>query len=483
MNRRSRLVSLVAGWSLALGALVVAPASCHSPPAREELMDTSRDGLPTPASGCAEPLDGEVIRRAAPTEAQQRFVCRLNEIETAITRRPLVPGNQVTLLIDGPVTHTAQLAAIAQARHHVHLVTYIISDDAIGQKYRDAMIERARAGVQVRLMFDSIGGMEVGPAFRQALEDAGVEVHEYASINPLEEPELWRISQRNHRKLLVVDGRVAFTGGIGISDSYSRPPMSGSGASEHGWRDTHIRITGPAVAEFQRLFIEGWEKEVGPIQDPAEYWPELEPSGGELVRAIAKEGQDASDLLLSPFGRLLQKVRRSRDSDQNSIYASYLAAMSESESRVWITQAYFAPNAEFLEVLGDAAQRGSDVRLLVPANSDVGLLLHASRDHYTDLLEAGVRIFEYEGPVLHAKTAVVDSVWATVGSSNLDYRSFIHNDEANAIIVGHAFALEMEEMFLDDLTNAREVTLDVWRERPLTDRVLQTLAGTLEYWI
>jgi cardiolipin synthase len=469
---RHRVVSLWAA-SLAVGALSFASMCCASPPAHEEILEDVAAAR-APAT-CAAPLTGAALRHAAPSEAQRRFVCRLDEIERSLTRRPLFAGNRVELLVDGPMTHAAQLAAIAHARRHVHLVTYILDDDEVGRKYRDALIERARHGVKVRVMFDSIGGLSIGPEYRQALADAGVEVHEYAPINPLEQPELWRISERDHRKLLIVDGRTAFTGGVGISDTYSQPPASGS--NEHGWRDTNIRIRGPVVVEFQRLFFESWEKEIGPIRDDAAYWPALRPLGDDLVRAVAREGEDASDLLLSPFVRLVRKVRRA---EKNPIYASYLTAISESRSRVWITQAYFAPNPEFLAALESAARRGSDVRLLVPANSDVGLLLHASRHLYGELLDAGVRIYEYEGPVLHAKTAVVDGVWSTVGSSNLDYRSFIHNDEANAIIVGRGFAVEMEKMFRADLANAREVTREAWRGRPLRDRVVQALAGSLK---
>jgi ferritin-like protein len=191
-------------WTIALCGLPLGLASCKSPPQREHLMPPA--GEPGPDAACAQPLDPDVIRRAAPTEVQEQFVCRLDQIETAITRRPLVAGNRVTLLVDGPATHAAQLAAIARARHHIHLSAYIFEDDAIGRKYRDAMIERARAGVRVRVMFDSFGGLLIGPAFRGALEQAGVEIHEYAPINPLEEPALWRVSERDHRKLLIDGG-------------------------------------------------------------------------------------------------------------------------------------------------------------------------------------------------------------------------------------------------------------------------------------
>jgi cardiolipin synthase A/B len=458
----------------AVAALFAIAASCDAPPGREELIAENRAALAQSAQPCP-----SAIRRAAPTPSQRDFLCRLDEIESQVTHRPLVAGNRVDLLVDGPATHAAQLAAIAHARHHVHLIAYILDDDEVGGKYRDALIERARAGVRVRVMFDSVGGITVGREYRKALEDAGVEVHEYAPINPLEEPEVWRMSRRNHRKLLVVDGRVAFTGGIGISDSYSTSPLAG--ATKSGWRDTHIRITGPAVAEFQRLFFEDWEREAGPIPADPRYWPKLSPRGDELVRAVAKEGEDLSELVLNPFQRWFQHVHRDRE--HHSIYASYLAAISASQQRVWITQAYFAPNPEFLDALARAARRGSDVRLLVPANSDVGLLLYASRHEYGPLLDAGVRIFEYDGPVLHAKTAVVDGVWSTVGSSNLDYRSFIHNDEANAIIIGRPFGREMEQMFESDLTSSREVTRAAWRKRPMGERLMQSLASTLKYLI
>jgi cardiolipin synthase len=475
MSFRARTLSWWLAGGVAVAALTSTSLCCSSPPDHEELGEQADAELVARAPHCKDPNVGPALRSAARTDAQRLFVCRVDALENALTQRPIVAGNRVELLRDGPVTHAAQLAAIAHAHHHVHLVTYILNDDEIGLKYRDALTERARHGVKVRVMFDSVGGLAVGPAYRAALEQAGVELHEYAPINPLEEPELWRVSERDHRKLLIVDGRVAFTGGIGISEQYSKPPASGS--MEHGWRDTHVRITGPVVAEFQRLFIASWEKEAGPIRDDAGYWPKLSPRGGELVRAVARDGEDASSLVVGRFARLWSRVHRA---EQNPIYASYLNAIAQSRSRIWITQAYFAPNPEFLEALERAARRGVDVRLLVPANSDVGLLLHASRHLYGPLLDAGARVFEYEGPVLHAKTAVVDSVWSTVGSSNLDYRSFIHNDEANAIIIGDRFATQMEAMFRDDLRSAREVTRDAYRDRPWRERAIQALAVQLK---
>lgn len=470
-------------FALCLAAL----AGCMTPASRAELLQTDGDGLEALIAACAAPIPEKLLERAAPDEADRKFVRRINLLETALTGRPLVAGNQVTLLLDGPITHHAQLAAIRTARHHVHLNAYIITDDKVGQQYREALIDRARKGVKVRVMFDSIGGMDAGTPFRQGLRDAGVELHEYAPVNPLKDPIealRLRISNRDHRKILIVDGRIAFTGGVGISDEYRRSSAPSARGSEAGWRDTHVQIEGPAVAEFQRLFFEGWEKEEESIPPSPRYWPKLAPAGPDLVRAVSQHGNDLSEVLLEPLTGLTDSARdKKRKAREKGIYGSYLLAMAESRKRIWITQAYFAPNDEFLDVLKRAVKRGSDVRLLMPGNSDVGLVLHASRHYYAEMLDAGIRLFEYQGPVLHAKTAVIDSVWATVGSSNLDYRSFIHNDEANAIIIGRSFAREMEAMFLKDLESAKEIKRDEWDKRPLLDKLRERLAILAKYWI
>ena len=263
-------------------------------------------------AACAAPIPEKLLERAAPDEADRKFVRRINLLETALTGRPLVAGNQVTLLLDGPITHRAQLAAINAARHHVHLNAYIITDDKIGQKYSAALIDRARKGVKVRVMFDSIGGVDSGTPFRQELRDAGVELHEYAPINPLKDPiEVLRlrVSNRDHRKLLIVDGRIAFTGGIGISDEYRRSSMPSAGGSPAGWRDTHVQIEGPAVAEFQRLFIESWEREEARLPPSPHYYPRLAPKGPDLGRAVSQQGNDLSEVLLDPLTGLADSAR------------------------------------------------------------------------------------------------------------------------------------------------------------------------------
>jgi cardiolipin synthase A/B len=424
----------------------------------------------------------------------------------------------VHLLIDGPATHTAQLEAIRAAKHHVHLEVYILTDEQIGQQYADALAERARAGVRVRLMFDGIGSLGAGVKYREELRREGVEIEEINSVNPLEEPRLWRLNRRSHRKLLIVDGRVAFTGGVNIMDEYMAPssgsaagsgssssggssgsraePSSGAGSGgfggshsgsrqerrKLGWRDTHIRVEGPAVADFQREFLRSWEEGKGKIDPSADYWPPLPAVGHNLVRVIGTEGEDFLGLALGVPEKLIRMLagKRKRSSP---IYASYISAIREAQHRIWITQAYFAPSDELVELLGQAAERGVDVRIVVPAKSDTKLLPLAARYYYDRMLEAGIKLYEYDPVMIHAKTAVVDGVWSTVGSSNLDFRSLIHNDEANAIIIGREFGREMEDLFERDVSQSTQVTLEQWEDRPLFDRVKEAGAAAIKYWM
>lgn len=448
--------------------------ACNGPQARDALASAPL----APAPGCPNCASLEEVREAVETPEQLAFVREVNALEAALTGRPLTGGNRVELLRDGPATHEAQLKAIAGARDHVHLITYILSDDKVSRQYLRALAERSRAGVKVRLMFDAVGGRTVGEDFRQALKDAGIEVNVFGPLDPTKDEDV-SLSRRHHRKILVVDGRVAFTGGINITDEQRASSVGSSGSAED-WRDTHIRIEGPAVAEFQKLFIESWEHGTERIADAKRYWPRLERQGKSFVRAVTQQGNDLTDIAVQPLADLVPKAK---GKPEHAIYASYLAAITRARNRIWITQAYFIPNRELLDVLKDAARRGVDLRLLVPGTSDIALMVHASRFHYAPLLEAGARIYEYELPVLHSKTAVVDGVWSTVGSSNLDFRSFIHNDEANAIIIGSDFGHRMEAMFIDDLAHAREITLAEWRQRSWLERLRQRGAVLLKYWI
>lgn len=397
------------------------------------------------------------------------FAEAIDHVEHTLTDQAIAEGNKVELLIDGPEAHAKQLSAIRNAQHHVHLEMYIITNEAIGAAYAEALSERAQAGVQVRLLFDSLGAIEAQWSYLPKLRKAGVKTREVNALNPLKDARLWRVNRRSHRKLLVVDGAVAFTGGVNISDDYT------SDSNDQGWRDTHIKVSGPAVQQFQQSFFENWNAvnpAIFPVVDTVvnmldpllpefhaleknkQFFPNISAHGNDSVRLISAKGASFIDLFTG-LGKDVYKALAGDDKDEHyAIYKSYLAAILLARKSVWITQAYFAPNVEFLDALREAALRGVDVRILVPGESDVALMLNASRYYYQRLLDSGVKIYEYNANMMHAKTAVIDGQWATVGSSNLDYRSFLHNDEANAVVLGHAFGKQMQTMFMADLEKA-----------------------------
>ena len=410
-------------------------------------------------------------------------------IEEAIVGSPLVAGNKTVLLQDGPRTYEAMLAAIRGARHHVNFEIYIFEADEAGEKFAEALIERRRKGVQVNLMFDSVGSIKTPREFFQKLRDAGVQTVEFNPVNPLRAAAGWDVNQRDHRKLVIVDGRSAFVGGINVSSVYSGSALGGrfgSGSSSSGgggsgggsdstrdadgkkkpagglpWRDTQLQIDGPAVAELQKLFVESWEKQKGPPLDQSTFFPRLAKRGDEIVRAIGSTPDDPYSL----------------------IYATLISAIQNAEKEVFLTNAYFVPDPQLLQSLKDAAARGVDVRLLLPSKTDSELVFHAGRAYYHEVLAAGVRIWERRDAMLHSKTALIDGVWSTVGSTNLDWRSFLHNDELNAVVLGAEFGNQMRAMFELDLKGSQEITLDAWQQRSLGMRLKETFARIWQYWL
>jgi cardiolipin synthase len=262
----------------------------------------------------------------------------------------------------------------------------------------------------------------------------------------------------------VVDGSVAFTGGLNLSREYAHSSSHRASLDtlSQGWRDTHVAIRGPAVEGFELAFEEQWALQEGSFAEEPLSGVTFEAAGSDLVAVLQAEGGDEE---VSP------------------IYRAYLEAMRTAADRIWITQAYFAPDEEFMRHINNAVARGVDVRLLVPGQSDSKLLLNASRSRYGKLLEHGVKIYESRISILHAKTAVIDGIWSTVGSSNLDYRSFLHNDEINAIILGTDFARQMEARFQEDLENSQQVTLETWSDRSLGDRIKEFFSWMFAYWL
>jgi cardiolipin synthase len=377
---------------------------------------------------------------------------------------PIYMDNTVRLLIDGPATYEAMLAAIDEAERYVMLETYIFADDEAGRRFAELLAAKSENGVSVLAVYDSFGSIGNDDSFFEMMRSSGVELIEYNKFNPVEGGNPLKLNNRNHRKLLVIDGVVAFTGGINLSSTYSSRStgLPKKNPAREGWRDTHIQIRGPAVQGFEKTFLDQW-RELGGSEIPTmDESVNVTGAGNEIVAVLKAEGGDGK---------------------QSAIFAAYLDAMRLAEERIWITQAYFAPDKEFLQLLASSAQRGVDVRLLAPGLSDSAMVLSASRSRYGDLLEAGVRIFENQNAVLHAKTAVIDGFWSTVGSSNLDYRSFLHNDEVNAIVIGKEFGLEMEKQFLQDMTHAREIELQEWNDRSLWSKIREKLSWTIEYWL
>lgn len=382
---------------------------------------------------------------------------------------PLVLGNKITLLQNGPATYQAMFAAIREAKDHVNLETYIFDDDEIGKQFADLLLERQAAGVQVNVIYDSVGGLATPETFFQQLRDGGIRVLQFNPVNPLKgNKSAWLLNNRDHRKQLIVDGRIVFTGGINISDTYASAPPGRrawkkpdkAATQAAGWRDTHVRVDGPVVAEFQKLFIDTWTKQKGEPLAGKNYFPELKPQGDEIVRAIGSTPDDPDSL----------------------IYLTLMSAIGHAEKEVHLTIAYFAPDSQLLQALTAAAQRGVKVVLVLPSYSDSWVTLHLGRSYYTELLRGGVKIYELRGAMMHAKTACIDGVWSTIGSTNLNWRSFLHNDEINAVILGRGFAAQMEAMFAQDVALSTAITLDQWQRRSPALRLKERIARIGAYW-
>lgn len=379
-------------------------------------------------------------------------------LEQEISGSPLMVGNKISLLQDGAATYAAMFAAIRAARDHINLETYIIEDDEIGRQFADLLLEQQARGIQVNIIYDSFGGIKTPKAFFKRLTDGGIAVLEFNPINPLAAKKPWLINNRDHRKLLVVDGRTAFIGGINISSVYSSGSVvtgaSDSAGETVAWRDTHLQIEGPVVGELQKLFMTTWEKQHGKPLVAREYFPVLKPQGKEIVRAIGSTPDDPYSLM----------------------YLTLISAIGNAERQVYLTHAYFVPDPQLLKSLIAAAARGVDVRMILPSHSDSAAVFHAGRAHYSTLLEGGVKLYERLGELLHAKTAVVDGVWSTVGSTNLDWRSFLDNDEINAVIIGREFGDQMLAMFAQDLKASQAIDLQSWQRRPLSSRFKEWMA-------
>ena len=359
-------------------------------------------------------------------------------------------------MIDGPITYAAMFKAIENANDHINLETFFIENDEIGKRFSELLIAKQRSGVQVNLIYDSVGSSSTPSEFFKPLKESGINVLEYNPINPLNLRKGWQVNQRDHRKLLIIDGKVAFVGGVNISSVYSSGSFkkSKSNADVQPWRDTHLRIEGPVVIEFQKLFMTSWTQQKGDTLIVKNYFPDTANKGGEVVRAIGSSPEE-------PYSQ---------------IYATLISAINSAETQVNITNAYFVPDPKLLAALKEAVQRGVDVKLLLPEKTDSTMVFYASRSYYDELLKANVKIYERHGALLHAKTAMIDEVWSTIGSTNLDWRSFTNNQEINAVVLGQNFGTQMKILFENDLKLSKLITLESWRSRSIAARIKEQAA-------
>ncbi|MEO7796006.1 MAG: phospholipase D-like domain-containing protein [Thermoanaerobaculia bacterium] len=363
----------------------------------------------------------------------------------------ILPGNRVEYLENGDEIFPAMLAAIAAAEHSITFETYIYWSGEIGKAFGDALAGRARAGVRVHVLLDWAGSGKMDDALLEELRASGVEVEKY---HPLKWYHLSRLNQRTHRKLLTVDGRTGFTGGVGIADKWS-----GDGEDPEHWRDAHFRIEGPAVAQIQAVFADNWLKVSGEVLDGEAYFPALFPLGDV-------EGQMFSS---SPTG------------GSESMRLMYLMAIAAAESSIDISASYFVPDGLTRRTLLDALHRGVRIRVIVPGeHMDAEIVRAASRAHWGELLAAGAEIYEYSPTMYHCKVFTVDGNLVSVGSTNLDNRSFALNDEANLNLYDTEFAKRMTAVFEVDLARSRRVTFQAWSSRPLKERAAEWMARPFE---
>lgn len=373
---------------------------------------------------------------------------------------PLIIGNRTDLLVDGPATYKAMFEAMKAARRSIDLQSYIFDEvDQDGTLLSALLADRVRAGVQVRVLVDGVGSLAAGDAL-EALRTQGIRTCVFNPVgNTFFRPA--RLNHRDHRKIVVVDSDDAFAGGINFSRVYRKGSSPGSSvfrsapkeAVQEGWRDTHIRIRGPAARRLAELFADSWAKQDCGTDGEVTAVREQVPKGGETV---------------------VQVIPSSPDSERNLTYLSVVGAVAYARESIAVTMAYFVPDDTLEDQLCAAVARGVDVRMILPGFSDFTGVFHAGRSHYERLLAGGVRIYEQQNAFLHAKTVVVDGIWSTVGSTNWDWRSFVHNDEVSVVVIDEAFAARMLQLFEEDLKKSTQITAEDWKSRPWLDRVRET---------
>ena len=360
----------------------------------------------------------------------------------------LVQGNRTETLLNGDEIFPAMLKAIREAKKTITFETYIYWSGAIGKEFADALAERARNGVKVHILLDWVGSQKMEEALLQEMREAGVKIEKY---HPLRWYTLDRLNNRTHRKLLVADGRIGFTGGVGIADEWS-----GHAQDEGHWRDTHYRVEGPVVAQMQAAFVDNWTKVSGLVLHGEDYFPALAPVGPH-------------------YG---QVFKSSVDGGAESMHLMYLLSIAASARSIDLAMAYFVPDRLALDALEAALKRGVKVRIVMPGNkTDASLVRRASRATWGRILRAGAEMYEYQPTMYHCKVFVVDGLWTSVGSTNFDSRSFRLNDEANLNIYDREFAQRQRVDFEADLRKSRRITVEEWENRPATEKAWEHFLG------
>ena len=363
---------------------------------------------------------------------------------------PIIDGNRIENLENGEEIFPSMLAAVRSAERSINFETYIYWSGRVGKEFADALSERARAGVKVHVLIDWVGSQKMDDALAEQMQAAGVEIQRY---HPLHWYNLGRMNNRTHRKLLVVDGRIGFTGGVGIADQWA-----GSAQDPDHWRDSHYRLEGPAVAQMQAAFLDNWIKTTGKVLQGADYFPALEPRGEAIAQVFTSSPSGGGD----------------------SMQLMYLLSITAAEHTIDLSASYFVPDDLTRKALLAALGRGVRLRIIVPGKHiDELLVRQASRADWGELLQAGAQIHEYQPTMFHCKLMIVDSQLVSVGSTNFDNRSFRLNDEANLNIYDRGWAERLEDVFEADLARSRKITLEDWKHRPLQQKMVERFSALL----
>jgi cardiolipin synthase len=395
-----------------------------------------------------------VLKRLAEQSPDAGALERHIAVEQVVAGAPLYSGNRVTILRDGADSFAAIFAAIHAARRYLYLEYYTLEEVQSGnERLSDLLIARRQAGVQITVMYDSVGSISTPREYFDGLAAAGIRVQAFNPLNPLTRH--FAINDRDHRKLLLADGQVAIIGGVNLSVDYESGPFTSSSdpkadQSHEPWHDTDLKLEGPAVGELKQLFDQHWRQQGGAGEALANDSDRPGAQGDQVVRIIGSEAG----------GRLSPRY-----------YATLLSSIRSAEGSIDVTAAYFAPTHQESQALLRAARRGVQVRLLLPSHSDSFPVLAVQRSHYHAMLRAGVQIYERQDGILHSKIVVTDGVWSIVGSSNFDHRSVLFNDEIDAVVIGSQTGSALEQYFQQDLSHAQRIDVQSWNQRPFSERL------------